>query len=376
MASAGFLEYRLVQADDTAVVVRQPARSAATTFFLVVPVGIGAWIVWQVLAGGGSFRETAVIVSLAFLGLMASIMVAIRSHWQPAHTLRFDAASGLATITGDDGETTAWPLAQFASVAVRTTRRAGSGAVARTRYHAELVLRDGAILPVLETHVEDERDRTAAALRTILAAAGDAPVDAPVHAAPGAPFTLRRERDTLVLAWRTTVRARSFASLLALLACLVTLLGTLASATLAFGGAAAWLPVGFLAIWAIVPGLVIALSLAHQLRTHQRRHVLRLASDGVHYRARGSLLPVRDDWTITWDALSAVRLAWGAGVLEFVDAATMANAPGDTRAPGDVVHDAPPARRVGLGRMPFGRVVALEQWLQGELTARAGRPIA
>lgn len=375
------LEYRLVEAGPAAVEVRHAARDGASGIALVLAIAAGGAVAWPVLRAGGSVTDSPVLIVLAFFALFASMMTVIRAHWREGHLLRFDATTGHAGLRDDArGDTTAWPLAQFAAVETRTTRSSSSGSGSTTWYHAELRLHDGALLPVLRTRSERQRDEVAAALRTIVAGAqGEAPAT-PAPGVPQAPFTSRCDRGDIVVAWRTTVKVRSFASLAVALVSLLTLVGSLMRATLAMGGAYDWFPVLFLAIWLVLPGGALVLAILHQLRTHQRRHELRIGDRAVRYTSRGSVVPAHDDWMLPLDALAAVRLRWGTGQLELVTRGPVPSAHGsrlhgDAGAAPAIEADRPPLT-IDVGRLPLGQVVAFEQWLQAELAMRAGRAVA
>lgn len=361
------IEYQLVSAAADLVVVRhagRPDRTPIVLLLLALPVG---WMVWRSIEQG-RLTLPGSPVALVVGGLFAvSSVWAIGAQWRPGHLLRFDATAGVAEVTAEDGSTPArWPLAHIAAVEthqLRINRPSGQGGT--TWYHVAIRLRDGAQIEVLRSRSAADRDAIAGFVRAMRArspAAGADPTTAPTL-----PPSVATQRDggAIQLSWRTHVPRRALLSLGGMLGSGLILLGLVIQHARARGGAWGWLPLAGMAALALMPLGLIARTLWQELRTHGRTHTLRVDHDGLHYLGRGGILAWPARWTIPRGAVQAIRVVWGTGRLEFV--ASPASGGPDTEA---AVHT------IDLGRESPGGVVAVEQWLQHECSARWGQPIA
>lgn len=369
------IEYQLVESSPTRVVVRQPARSYGALFFSLVPLGVAAWVAWTAWQTGERL-EGGILVALAFLMAFASVPLSIAATWRAAHTLRFDGATGEAVVQGaGPHDTMRWPLTQFASVRVRTTTRSSGEHGRRPWYHADAVLHDGTVIPVLGIGREATRDDVAAHLRQMFAdAAARPPAEVPAPTL-GSRFWVERGRTQAVIAWRTTTRW------FAMFSSLVGMLGfgsfgwLLSATTMASNLSARQVPAGVALVLMAVPTLFFAGLLFTQVVNHRRQHLLRITEDGMSYESRGSLIPLRGGWRVTREQVASVRVFWGFGVLHVVEPPKPVELPPGMPKVELPVSETEVTHSIDVGQIPMGEIVALEQWLQQELTARWGRVV-
>lgn len=373
-------EYELLHASPAEVVVRQPRRNRVVLMLLALLAAAAVGLALLLVRGVLRLETGPAIPLLALLGFVGAVLGAILVHRQPAHQLRFDACRGTIEVaalpdTRQAAAPVAWPLAACRAVETRATRLP-SGGGGTTWHHVEVRMHDGALLPLLRTKDAAQCDHLAAILRTMIA---ESATTSPVRLAPPALpacVQLQRTRDETVLTWDTALDRRSIASLALVALSLVGLAGTLARAMASTDAGLHWSPLLVVMLWALTPAVLLGAALVRQVRAHPRRHHLTISDDAVRYVSAGTMLGARGEWTMARDTLAAVRLVWGEGALEFParDAGEVARpaARGIAPAPGGRAS----MTTIRLGGWPLADLVALEQWLQGELTVRWGREVA
>ena len=331
-----------------------------------------------------SFPLSAVLVWLSFgVFLIASGLSAL-TYWVPPERLVLDAGAGEARFMSSGSVLASIPLHHYSGVS-SYSRFVKRGDNTIERHYIELRQHDGSSLTVHSTESIDERDRMRAQLEALLKAS---PAGAPLAAPPKLPnaFSLRTTGTTRVVEWPTSVGLGPLlSSLLLLTAALMMEVGVL---LLAFGEQNQT-PVGLFILAAILSIAVILtlLNAIKRLGAIGRRNRLTLTADAVEYSTLGGLLP-KSGWSLGYDSVHSVGLDVGRGELCWnISHAAPEPPSAEPAAPlgysrqtaeNDVAAAsaaAAGARRIFVGDFPLGPLVALDQWLQVELSRRSGREL-